>query len=77
MGLIEVHSSGKLVLTEDGEDYAAALPDGFERDWSFRAGEESFSDIADSDEDILRPDASVVQTYDVAAIVADRCFLSA
>ncbi|KRA05681.1 ATPase [Rhizobium sp. Root564] len=76
VGLIKVDSSGKLVLTDDGEDYAAALPDKFERDWSLHANEDSISDIPDSDEDLQRPDAPIVQSYDVDAIVADGCFLS-
>lgn len=77
VGLVDVQPSGGLVLTEDGEDYAAALPEEFERDWSFHLGKESFSEIAGSDEDGQLAVGPIAEPYDVGAIVADGCFLPA
>lgn len=77
VGLLDVQPSGGFVLTEDGEDYVAALPEGFERDWSFHTGEEGFSISAGSDDDVEHAVPPVVEPYDVDAIVKEGCFLPA
>lgn len=77
VGLVDVQPSGGFVLTEDGEDYVAALPEEFERDWAFHAGGEGFSVSAGSDDDVEHAVRPVVEPYDVDAIVGEGCFLPA
>lgn len=77
VGLVDVQPSGGLVLTEDGEDYAAALPEGFEHDWSFHLGEDNFFEIAGADGDAQLVVSPIVSSYGVDTIVAEGCFLPA
>lgn len=70
-GLVQLEDTGsgsKLVLTEDGEDYAAALPDDFESVWRIQ---ETASLPLDTDPSVAKDAA----TYGAADIVAEGCFL--
>lgn len=81
VGLIDLDSSaggGRLVLTDDGEDYAAALPEDFEKIWRLPE-EEQDPDGAGADvrsvagfPAVRLPEAT---NYDAHSIVADGCFL--
>ncbi|MEB2848081.1 AAA family ATPase [Endobacterium cereale] len=76
-GLVELQASGELVLTEDGEDYAAALPEGFEHDWSFKGEEEAFQETSGFEEGSNSVKSPVAGSYDVSQIIAEGCFLPA
>ena len=70
-GLVQLEDTGsgsKLVLTEDGEDYAAALPDNFESMWQIQ---ETASLLPEADP----PTAKDAATYGAPDIVAEGCFL--
>lgn len=73
------HSSGggRLVLTEDGEDYVAALPDNFEDEWRIqKLDESSEADPSNLTEDPASNTLSVgTSPYGIDAVVADGCFL--
>ncbi|HYI39898.1 MAG TPA: AAA family ATPase [Allosphingosinicella sp.] len=77
-GLVQLDESpggGRLVLTDEGADYLAALPEDFEDRWRIEpaAG-------ADLDDGAARTEPSSsrdrVSAYSVADIVAEGCFLS-
>ena len=62
----------RLSLTEDGQDYAAALPDNFEERWRIAAP----APIGELPQDDLPPDPAAEEaSYGVAGIVAEGCFL--
>ncbi|OEC93559.1 AAA family ATPase [Rhizobium sp. YK2] len=77
VGLVDVQTSGGLVLTDDGEDYAAALPEGFEGNWSLSTGLElsDVSELFHEEGGTAAAPLSGSERYDAAAILADGCFL--
>ncbi|GAA5629341.1 hypothetical protein Brsp05_04642 [Brucella sp. NBRC 12953] len=77
VGLIDVQNTGQLILTDDGEDYAAALPSDFEEEWRIdrsiiqileAAYEEPTKNYPSN-----KPD---VRTYNVESIIDEGCFLA-
>ncbi|MDM9621106.1 AAA family ATPase [Rhizobium sp. S96] len=78
VGLIDLQSSGELVLTDDGEDYAAALPEEFEKDWSLASDSLQSVGQPELEEETNRISAAVYvpENYNVDDIVDDGCFLS-
>ncbi|WP_284734439.1 hypothetical protein [Sphingosinicella terrae] len=77
-GLVQLDqgANGRLRLTDDGEDYAAALPQNFEELWRIGPIEE---DLASSDAILPQPESEIPAPldYGVAEIMADGCFLDA
>lgn len=78
-GLVDVDDTpggGRLTLTEDGEDYAAALPDDFEAIWRIEVAEDP---LAAETSTVSAQAARSVQTesgnYGIDEIIADGCFL--
>jgi len=74
VGLVELDSNpsgGRLILTDDGEDYAAALPDDFEQKWSFPPAHPADDEEA-GDKFVGSPLSS---DYDLQTLIADGCFL--
>ena len=67
---------GRLVLTEDGEDYAAALPSDFEQAWRIAPEPEVVEEGAEATRAAKAPEpVAVLPTYDAQAIVDEGCFL--
>jgi 5-methylcytosine-specific restriction protein B len=81
VGLVQLDGSsggGRLVLTDDGEDYAAALPTDFEQLWRI-APEPDVEGEANSGEEvppIVMPPAVPAPAYDAQSIVDEGCFLA-
>ncbi|MGG7579735.1 McrB family protein [Rhizobium sp. Nf11,1] len=76
VGLIDVQNpGGVLVLTDDGEDYAAALPEDFEAQWSFHSGDEALSGAMEFAEDRPTVSSVAIRRYDIDTIVEEGCFL--
>lgn len=75
VGLLDLQApGGGLVLTEDGEDYAAALPEDFETQWQFHSSDgdlDEFMDPAVEEKAIT----SSGTPYNVDTIIAEGCFL--
>lgn len=73
-GLVVANAkTGLLSLTEEGEDYAAALPEHFETRWRIAPDN---VEAADQEATAQTPEANVgVQQYGIAEIVADGSFL--
>ncbi len=79
VGLVTLDRSaggGRLILTDDGEDYAAALPADFDQNWRI----EPEPDIVDDDSPLTAAAAppspsSSLSRYDARAIVEEGCFL--
>lgn len=72
-----VTSSGatKLVLTEEGEEYARALPEDFEKRWVIYAEPEAEGDAEPLDHAAIISKPPEIEPYDVTSIIADGCFL--
>jgi len=80
-GLVRVETvagSSRLFLTEDGEDYAAALPDDFEERWRVMESDGAATIGMDDEHDTLNDDSTetAAESYDIADIVAEGCFVS-
>lgn len=77
MGLTNVQSGGGLFLTDDIEDYAAALPEDFEAEWRLDLADSQIMEI--ESDDVATPStakgSSDPDLYDVDAIVRESCFL--
>jgi 5-methylcytosine-specific restriction protein B len=78
-GLVQLDegaSGGRLRLTDDGEDYAAALPKNFEELWRIEPIEE---DPSSNDDTLPQSDPPFVSplNYGVPEIIAEGCFLDA
>lgn len=76
VGLVELDTNptgGRLLLTDDGEDYAAALPDDFEQKWTIPTG--SPVDVDETGEKAAEETAS--SDYDLQSLIAEGCFLEA
>ena len=78
--LVQGNSKGgalHLSLTDDGEDYAAALPDDFLTRWRIEEIDVGIDDHAPaaSDPDSSITTAGVFDSYSAADILADGCFL--
>lgn len=77
VGLIDVQNTGELVLTDDGEEYASALPNGFEEEW--RINRTVIPILDATDEEPIKnfhsniPDS---RTYNVESIIDEGCFLA-
>ncbi|NBB16281.1 AAA domain-containing protein [Caulobacter sp. SLTY] len=69
-----VNGLKRLFLTEDGEDYAAALPEDFEARWTLPI-EDQAADVGFEEDEPFRLDPEEVTPYGVADIIADGCFL--
>lgn len=75
-GLVELDASpggGRLLLTEDGEDYAAALPDDFEDVWRIEEPDKILE--ADEAGRIESPTSSDATSYGLDEIILEGCFL--
>ena len=73
-----VGGKARLTLTDDGEDYAAALPQDFEERWTL-AHEAEDDEEPESVTDVASPElgeAASTKTYGAADIIAEGCFLS-
>ncbi|MGO6842642.1 MULTISPECIES: AAA family ATPase [Rhizobium] len=76
VGLIDVQSpGGVLVLTDDGEDYAAALPEDFETQWCFHSADETLSGSMEFAEDRPTAPSAAIKRYEIDTIVDEGCFL--
>lgn len=81
-GLVQLDdgpSGGGLVLTEDGEDYAAALPDNFETRWRIEKSEEpGLVGVSGGPEGTLVTSAPPAEplAYGIDDIVSEGCFLA-
>lgn len=69
----------ELSLTEEGADFAAALPEQFEERWRITSGAEGYADPSELDAQPQARDGATkaLAPYGVAEIVADGCFLPA
>jgi 5-methylcytosine-specific restriction enzyme B len=79
VGLVALDSApggGRLVLTEEGEDYAAALPADFERTWRIEP-EPEVEDVTGADRPPTPAPAptSAPAIYDAGSIVCEGCFM--
>jgi 5-methylcytosine-specific restriction protein B len=79
-GLVRSETVGglaRLTLTDDGEDYVAALPDDFEERWTIlpSPGEDAEDELTEKEvaADLSR---AASETYGIDAIIADGCFLA-
>jgi 5-methylcytosine-specific restriction protein B len=71
-----VAGAARLKLTDDGEDYVAALPDDFDERWTIQpALADAGADQLADGEAVAPPPGAASEPYDVDAIVADGCFL--
>jgi 5-methylcytosine-specific restriction protein B len=74
-------SGTQLFLTDDGQDYAAALPKDFEVRWRVQASEAEPVESLESETlsappaDLIPASAAVKTPYDVDSIIAEGCFL--
>ena len=80
VGLVQLDGStggGRLVLTEDGEDYAAALPEDFERLWRLMPELDVEVDGIPSEDAAPAPEqlAKPAPPYDAQSILDEGCFL--
>lgn len=67
--------AGALSLTEEGEDYAAALPEDFEERWRIDAAPAIDGVSDDPGPDQLPAPSSLLEPYDAGSIVEEGCFL--
>ena len=82
-GLIQLDDNpggGRLVITDDGEEYTAALPDNFETRWRIEPTEDDEpiaqgSTGTENKTPPASPATAQVLTYGIKDIVADGCFL--
>ena len=78
-GLVQVEDGAggsRLRLTDDGEDYAAALPDDFEDRWRIEPQEEVAADQPDGAPTAPSGDAAAAAArYGVDEIIAEGCFM--
>ena len=75
-GLVQVENhlgSARIYLTEDGEDYAAALPEDFEERWRIVPKESEVSE--EVSEPPPRTVTDLALAYGVEQIVAEGCFM--
>ncbi|MCJ2009717.1 AAA family ATPase [Methylobacterium sp. J-092] len=80
VGLVQLDNStggGRLILTDDGEDYAAALPPDFERLWQLAPEQDVEVDAVTSEGAVAIPEgpATLAPPYDAQSIVDEGCFL--
>lgn len=71
--------TGLLMLTDEGEDYAAALPEGFEERWRIDSvvGLETAPSIVADEGTIPSPSLRVAgKSYRISDIIGEGCFLS-
>lgn len=76
VGLVEADADpngGRLSLTDDGEDYAAALPEDFERKWIIPANSSLDTEVEPGETGPL----AVSSDYDLQSLLAEGCFLAA
>lgn len=78
-GLVQVEDGvggGRINLTDDGEDYAAALPDDFEERWHIKPQEDAAAEQPD-EAPTTSPGGGTAAAppYGVDEIVADGCFM--
>ena len=66
---------GRVSLTEDGEDYAAALPDDFEERWIIEPQEEAAVDQPAAIPELQSRSRGQTPTYGPDDIIADGCFM--
>lgn len=74
VGLVELKATttgNRLVLTDDGEDYAAALPDNFEKEWVIA------QDNLEAPTELSKEEAENTSSdsYSVETLIDDGCFL--
>ena len=77
-GLVQVDHTpegGRLTLTDEGEDYAAALPDDFEDMWRIEASDEPIGANLEAQAGASAA-PSPAQAYGTAEIIADGCFMA-
>ncbi|PVE52693.1 ATPase [Arthrobacter sp. TPD3018] len=77
-GLVQVEEGpggGRVSLTEDGEDYAAALPDDFEERWTIEQQEDSAVEQPAAIPALQPRSNSPTPSYGSDDIVADGCFM--
>ncbi|MBB3973366.1 McrB family protein [Hansschlegelia beijingensis] len=79
-GLVQLDGSaggGRLVLTEDGDDYAAALPMDFERLWRLMPEQDVVVDAIPDEDPVGLPvqPATPAPPYDAQSILNEGCFL--
>jgi len=76
-GLVQVDegAGGRVTLTEDGEDYAAALPDDFEERWRIEAPREEGPEVSAGSAATQVNGSASSDPYGVDEIVADGCFM--
>ncbi len=65
--------TGALTLTDEGEDYAAALPENFEQRW--RLAEQPGADTSPYPAEAVERDQSSTAPYTLASILDEGCFL--
>ncbi|MGU3420816.1 AAA family ATPase [Methylobacterium sp. D54C] len=80
VGLVQLDGSadgGRLVLTDDGEDYAAALPEDFERLWRLAPEQNVEVDGIPGEDAAPSPERSAAPAapYDAQSILGEGCFL--
>lgn len=68
-------SATNLVLTDEGEEYARALPEDFEKRWVIHAEPEAEAEAEPLDHAAIISKPSEVEPYDGTSIIADGCFL--
>jgi len=77
VGLVQLDpaAGGRLVLTDDGEDYAAALPAEFEQLWRIAPEIEVEAAPGEEPAPVLKPEPAPAGPYDVQSILNEGCFL--
>lgn len=79
-GLVQVEDGvggGRISLTEDGEDYTAALPDDFEERWRIEPQEDPTAGQPDGTPTTSTGGRTVAAPpYGVGEIIADGCFMA-
>ncbi|CDZ35597.1 ATPase associated with various cellular activities [Neorhizobium galegae bv. officinalis] len=81
VGLVDIQGSrGGLVLTDDGEDYAAALPENFEDEWRIASVDEDLLEALDPEIASVSPAVGAAspsyERYGVETIINEGCFLN-
>ncbi|ACC75943.1 AAA family ATPase [Paraburkholderia phymatum] len=72
----ESEAGSRLVLTDEGADYVAALPKDFEKRWQIRGSAvEALADIIAVPQAVDSSSAGVSAMYTVESIIEDGCFI--
>jgi 5-methylcytosine-specific restriction enzyme B len=68
----------RLLLTDDGQDYVAALPDDFEQRWAISPSPLEEADDQDVEQEltVVTSEPSQSEAYGIDSIIAEGCFLS-